>query len=126
MPLTDVEIKKAKYTREDGKPERITDGGGLYLELSASGGKWWRWKYRFGGKEKRLSLGIYPDVSLKAAREKRDEEKRLLADNIDPAVQRKEQKRQALVSTENNFEAVAREWLLHLSLIHISEPTRPY
>lgn len=115
MSLTDVEIKKAKYTREDGKPERLTDGGGMYLELSSSGGKWWRWKYRFGGKEKRLSLGTYPDVSLKAAREKRDEAKRLLADNIDPAVQRKEQKRQALVSTENNFEAVAREWLLHMA-----------
>lgn len=85
----DVEIKKAKYSREDGKPQRLTDAGGMYLELSASGGKWWRWKYRFGGKEKRLSLGTYPDVGLKAAREKRDEAKRLLATNIDPAEHRK-------------------------------------
>lgn len=115
MPLTDVEIKKAKYTREDGKPERLTDGGGMYLELSASGGKWWRWKYRFAGKEKRLSLGTYPDVSLKAAREKRDEAKRLLATNIDPAEHRKEQKRQILASTENSFEAIAREWLTHMA-----------
>ena len=67
MPLTDVEIKKTKYSREDGKPERLADAGGMYLELSASGGKWWRLKYRFGGKEKRLSLGTYPEVSLKAA-----------------------------------------------------------
>ncbi|PTQ88460.1 tyrosine-type recombinase/integrase [Agitococcus lubricus] len=115
MPLTDIQIKKAKYTREDGKPERLTDGGGMYLELSAKGGKWWRWKYRFGGKEKRLSLGTYPDVSLKAAREKRDEAKRLLADNIDPAVQRKEQKRQTIILTEDTFEAIAREWLNHMS-----------
>ena len=114
MPLTDVEIKKAKYSREDGKPERLTDGYGLYLELSASGGKWWRWKFRFGGKEKRLSFGTYPDVSLRAAREKRDEAKRLLADNIDPSVQRKEQKRQMLASIEHDFESVAREWLSHM------------
>ncbi len=115
MPLTDIEIKKAKYSRADGKPERLADSGGLYLELSASGGKWWRWKFRFGGKEKRLSLGTYPDVSLKAAREKRDEAKKLLANNIDPSVQRKEQKRQTLVLAENNFEAVARLWLEDMS-----------
>jgi len=105
MPLTDVEIKKAKYSREDGKPERLTD----------SGGKWWRWKFRFGGKEKRLSFGTYPDIGLKAAREKRDEAKRLLADNIDPSVQRKEAKRQTQASIENNFEVVAREWLSHMA-----------
>lgn len=115
MPLTDVEIKKAKYSRDDGKPERIADSGGLYLELSDSGGKWWRWKFRFGGKEKRLSFGTYPDVGLKAAREKRDEAKRLLADNIDPSVQRKEAKRQTQASIENNFEIVAREWLSHMA-----------
>ena len=67
-----------------------------------------------GGKEKRLSFGTYPDVSLKVAREKRDEAKRLLADNIDPSVQRKEQKRQTLASIEHDFESVAREWLSHM------------
>lgn len=116
MPLTDVEIKKAKYSRDDGKPQRIADSGGMYLELSSSGGKWWRLKYRFDGKEKRLHLGVYPDVSLKAAREKRDEAKRLLANHIDPAMQRKEQKRQAVTSAEKNFEVVAREWLSHMAL----------
>ena len=58
MALPDTSIRKAKPT---DKPQRLFDGGGLYLELSPAGGKWWRLKYRFGGKEKRLSLGIYPD-----------------------------------------------------------------
>jgi len=114
MTLTNLEVKETKYSREDGKPQRLADSGGLYLELSASGGKWWRWKYRFGGKEKRLSFGTYPDVSLKTAREKRDEAKRLLAEGVDPSVQRKEQKRQALISAENTFEEIAREWLIHM------------
>lgn len=115
MPLTDLEIKRSKYSRTDGKPERLADSGGLYLELSASGGKWWRWKYRFGGKEKRLSFGTYPDVGLKAAREKRDAAKQLLANAVDPSVQRKEQKRQVMVEAINTFEAIAREWLKHKS-----------
>jgi hypothetical protein len=61
MPLTDVSIRKAK---PQAKPVRLFDEKGLYLEISPSGGKLWRWKYRYLGKEKRLSLGIYPDVSL--------------------------------------------------------------
>jgi hypothetical protein len=62
------------------KPQRLFDERGLYLEVSPAGGKWWRLKYRFGGKEKRLSLGVYPDVSLKDARNRRDDSRRLLAD----------------------------------------------
>src|SRR6266481_1260671 len=69
MPLTDVRIRSAK---PKDKISKIFDSGGLYLEVSVAGGKYWRWKYRFGGKEKRLAFGVYPDVSLKAAREKRD------------------------------------------------------
>ncbi len=61
MPLTDTTIRTVKPT---GKTQRLFDGGGLYLELSPAGGKWWRLKYRFGGKEKRISLGVYPDVDL--------------------------------------------------------------
>jgi Arm DNA-binding domain len=67
------------------KPIRLFDGGGLYLEVSPTGGKWWRLKYRFDGKEKRLSLGVYPDVSLKDARDRRDASRKLLADGIDPS-----------------------------------------
>ena len=69
MPLTDTAIRAAKPR---AKPRKLFDGGGLYLEVSPAGGKWWRWKYRYGGKEKRLSLGVYPDVSLKSARGRRD------------------------------------------------------
>ncbi len=75
MPLTGTTIRHAKaYSRA----RKLFDGGGLYLEVSPNGGKWWRLKYRFTGKEKRLSLGVYPDVSLKEARRRRDEARQLL------------------------------------------------
>ncbi|MEO6165679.1 MAG: Arm DNA-binding domain-containing protein, partial [Candidatus Binatia bacterium] len=69
MPLTDTALRSAK-PRE--KPFKLFDAGGLHLLVNPAGGKWWRWKYRFGGKAKLLSFGVYSDVSLKAAREKRD------------------------------------------------------
>src|SRR5688572_29336061 len=87
--LTDAKIRSA--TASD-KPTRLTDSGGLYLEIAPSGGKWWRFKYRFGGKEKRLSLGTYPDTGLKAAREKSGEARKLLAAGADPAEARKAEK----------------------------------
>jgi len=111
MPLTNTAIMKARYTREDGKPERLADEKGLYLELSPAGGKLWRWKYRFGGKEKRLALGAYPDVGLKDAREKRDDARALLAEGIDPGLERKIQKAAKVERDANSFESVAREWL---------------
>ena len=80
MPLTDTAIRKAKPTE---KVQRLFDGGGLYLELSPAGGKWWRLKYRFDGKEKRISLGTYPDTSLASARDKRDAARKLLAAGAD-------------------------------------------
>ena len=73
MPLTDTKIRKVKPI---DKPQRLFDGGGLYTEVSPKGGKWWRLKYRYGNKEKRFSLGVYPDVSLKDARQRRDEARR--------------------------------------------------
>ena len=72
MPLTDTAIRKVKPT---DKAQRLFDGGGLYLEVSPAGGKWWRLKYRHGGKEKRLSLGTYPDTGLAEARAKREDRK---------------------------------------------------
>jgi integrase len=107
MPLTDTAIRKLKPAE---KPVRSYDSGGLYLEVAPSGGKWWRLKYRIGGKEKRLSLGVYPDVGLKDAREKRDAARKLLADGIDPAEHRKEQKAAKVERASNSFETVAREW----------------
>ncbi len=84
MPLTEIAVRKAT---PGAKTTRLFDGGGLYLEVAPSGGKWWRLKYRFAEKEKRLSLGVYPEVSLKQARLKRDDARRLLASGIDPSEQ---------------------------------------
>ena len=107
MPLTDRAIKNAKPS---GKPVRMTDGGGMYLEVAPAGGKWWRLKYRYGGIEKRISLGVYPEISLADAREKRDAARKLLAAGIDPGAQRKADKREAEGRSVSSFEAVAREW----------------
>lgn len=107
MPLTDRAIRNAKSA---AKPVRMFDGGGMYLEVAPSGGKWWRFKYRFGGKEKRLSLGVYPDVSLMKAREKRDAARKLLAIGTDPGEKRKADQRESAGRAANSFEAVAREW----------------
>ncbi|MCZ6581418.1 MAG: integrase arm-type DNA-binding domain-containing protein, partial [Nitrospirae bacterium] len=107
MPLTDTAIRNAKPAE---KAKRLFDGGGLYLEVSPTGGKWWRLKYRFGGKEKRLSLGVYPDVSLKDAREQRDEARKLLANGTNPSENRKAKKAAKVERAANSFEVVAREW----------------
>ena len=105
MSLTTRQVKNAK---PDKKPKRIYDSRGLYLVVSPAGGKWWRHKYRFERKEKLLSLGTYPDVSLTQARELRDANRKLLASGIDPSAQRKA----AAVARagEDSLEVVAREW----------------
>ncbi len=82
MPLTDSGIRAAK---PGTKPIRLYDRDGLYLEISPAGGRWWRFKYRYAGKEKRISLGTYPTVLLKEARVKRDDARRQLAAGIDPS-----------------------------------------
>lgn len=108
MPLTDVAIRKAKPA---DKPRRLADGGGLYLEVSPAGGKLWRWKYRYGGKEKRLALGTYPDTGLAEARQRHAEARKLLAAGIDPGEQRKAERAAGAERAANSFEVVAREWL---------------
>jgi integrase len=107
MPLTDLAVKNAKPI---DKTQRLWDGGGLYLEVSPAGSKLWRFKYRFDRREKRLSFGKYPDVTLKDARAKRDEARKLLSDDVDPGEHRKAARAARLASAANNFEAVAREW----------------
>jgi integrase len=95
---------------ETDKPYKMADGGGLYLEVDPSGGKYWRFKYRFP-KEKRISLGVYPDVGLADARKERDKCRELLAKGIDPGVLRKAQKAARVGNAANSLEVVAREWL---------------
>lgn len=107
MPLSDVAIRNLKPAE---KTYKVSDSGGLYIEVAPSGGKWWRLKYRFGGKEKRISLGVYPDVGLKDARDRRDAARKLLADNIDPGERRKQEKEAIAVKALNSFEAVTRDW----------------
>lgn len=107
MPLTDTELRKAKPSE---KTRRLFDSGGLYIEISPAGGKLWRLKYRFSGKEKRLALGIYPEVSLAEARKRREAARELLAGGIDPGEHRKIQKATKAEQAANSFEAVAREW----------------
>lgn len=107
MPLTDTTIKNAKPGE---KPVKLYDADGLLLWVAPSGGKWWRLKYRLGGKEKMLSLGTYPEVGLREARERRDEARRRLADGIDPSAHRKAAKSTKALREANSFELVAREW----------------
>jgi integrase len=105
--LTDTAIRKVKAM---GKRVRLYDGAGLYLEVVPAGGRWWRFKYRFAGKEKLLSLGVYPEVRLADARVRCAEARKLLADGIDPSVHRRAQRTARAEKAANTFEVVAREW----------------
>ncbi|MGP1677359.1 MAG: tyrosine-type recombinase/integrase [Burkholderiales bacterium] len=107
MPLTDTAIRKAK---SGAKPARFFDGGGLYLQVSPAGAKLWRFKYRFDGKEKLLAFGVYPDVPLASARQKRDNARKMLADGIDPSEKRKAAKATRAGLAANTYEVIGREW----------------
>lgn len=109
MPLTDTAVRTAKPLAT-GKTAKLSDGGGMYLEVTPAGSRRWRLSYRFDGKQKLLSLGLYPSVTLKEAREAREEAKRLLAQGIDPSVQRQQQKTMRQELAANSFEVIAREW----------------
>ncbi|MHC9056435.1 tyrosine-type recombinase/integrase [Pantoea sp. y20] len=107
MPLTDVKVRTAK---PQDKPYKLADGGGLYLLVNPNGSRYWRMKYRVLGREKLLSIGVYPDVPLALARQKRDEARRSLAAGDDPGAIKKAQKQAKKIATANTFEAIAREW----------------
>jgi integrase len=107
MALTDV---KARNAKPGEKQVKLFDGDGLFLLVAPAGGKWWRFKYRFGGKEKLLALGTYPEVSLADARQRREDARKLLANGVDPGEVKKAQKAATVAVTENSFEVVAREW----------------
>jgi integrase len=108
MPLSDTTIKNAKPNPD--KAYKLPDEKSMYLLVNPNGSKYFRLKYRFGGKEKVLALGVYPDTSLKQAREKRDEARKQLAKGIDPSENRKAVKSSKAESAANSFEVIAREW----------------
>ena len=112
MPLTDLAVRSAL---PGAKTIRLFDGGGLYLEIAPSGGKWWRLKYRYAGVEKRVSLGTFPLTTLKAARLARDRAKQDLAAGIDPSAQRREQKEAIRTAQLQKLDAIATAWLQHRS-----------
>ncbi|WP_269619956.1 tyrosine-type recombinase/integrase [Zhongshania sp. BJYM1] len=107
MPLTDPAVKLAK---PKDKPYRLTDGEGMYLEVSPKGGKYWRMKYRFGGKEKRLSIGVYPATSLKKARQLREQARQHLSNGVDPSALKQITKLTNTTAAANSFKLVALEW----------------
>src|SRR5262249_21634815 len=112
MALTETKVRNIKAAK---KPLKLTDGGGLYLLVTPAGGKWWGFDYRFDGKRKKLSMGVYPDVSLKLARERRDEARRQVANDVDPGAARQVAKAARADRAGNSFEVVAREWLAKFS-----------
>ena len=106
--LTVKEIDNA--TSEGKSIRKLHDGAGLYLWVYFDGRKYWRLRYWMAGKEKSLSLGVYPEIGLKEARQRRDDNRKLMGESLDPSAERKASKRQRKVATENSFEAVTREW----------------
>jgi integrase len=108
MKLSDLELRKLKT---EDKPYRVHDGRGLFIEVTPTGGKLWRWAYRFQGKQKKMGLGQYPEVSLKLARERHIDGRRILAMGIDPMTQRKETRRQKAIETaERNTQKTTATW----------------
>lgn len=107
-PLSDVAARGAK-PRE--KPYKLAAGGGLYLEVMPNGARYWRLKYRFAGREKRLAIGVYPEVPLKVASAERDRARALLRAGRDPSAEKQAAKLRAKWAADNSFELVAREWL---------------
>jgi integrase len=106
MPLTDIQVKNA---RPAAKPYKLADGKGLFMLIQPSGGKWWRFKYRIAGKEKQLSFGVYPDVSISEARNRLMDARKALQEGKDPSFLRQEEKRRVAVKYENTFEIIARQ-----------------
>jgi len=110
MPLTDNQVRNARYSL-DGTGNRLSDGERMYLQIDKSGSKYWRMNYRFAGKDKTLALGVYPHVSVAAARKKRDDARQKLTAGIDPGEAKRLEKRAARLAAANSFELVAHGWM---------------
>jgi integrase len=120
MPLTDIQIRNAKA---GDKPRKLADANGLYLYISAAGGKSWRLDYNFFGKRKTLTLGSYPTLTLADARSQRDEAKRKLAEGLDPSLAKKRQHLEAKAAAGNTFGLIASEFIEKLRRDKRAEPT---
>lgn len=107
MSLSELKCKNAKPKE---KAWKLTDGQGLYLEVMPNGSKYWRLKYRFLNKEKRLAIGVYPNVSLATARQKKDEAKRLITENKDPSAEKRKNRERSILESQNTLELIGREW----------------
>jgi integrase len=107
MSLTELAIKNRKPS---DKPVKMPDERGLFLLVHPNGSKYWRLRYSFEGRERLLALGVYPDISLAEARERRDQARRHVANGVDPGVLKQVSKRATRISSENSFEAITREW----------------
>ena len=105
MALTELTVRN---TKPSNKPVKLTDCNGMHLLITTSGSKYWRFQYRFAGKQKILALGVYPEVSLSEARRRRDEARQLIANHVDPSEKRKAEKIESKGLL--TFEQVAREW----------------
>tara|TARA_R110001592_G_scaffold3525_1_gene19717 strand:- start:12868 stop:14103 length:1236 start_codon:yes stop_codon:yes gene_type:complete len=111
MKLNDTKCKNAKpFDPPSKSPRKISDGEGLSLWVMPDGRKYWRLAYRYAEKQKTMALGVYPEISLKDARDKKAEARKIIAEGKDPQLEKKRQKTMAKVSSENTFEAIAREW----------------
>lgn len=109
MLLTDIKVRTAKA---QVKPYKLSDSGGLFLLVTPTGAKYWRFKYRFHSKEKLLAIGVYPTISLAEARQKRDQAKKQIVNGVDPSVFKKTAKQALKTAVEGQFEFIAREWHL--------------
>lgn len=105
-----LNARQVETAKPRDKAYKLADGGGLYLMVNTNGSKYWRMKYRFAGKEKKLSFGTYPDISLSEARTKRDEARKVLANDKDPGEVKKATQLAKKLSVTNTFEAIALEW----------------
>ncbi|MCW1829283.1 integrase arm-type DNA-binding domain-containing protein [Enterobacter asburiae] len=112
MPLTVRQIESARPADRDYK---LTDGQGLYLLVKTSGARYWNLKYRFAGKEKKLTIGVYPAVTLAQARQQRDEARRLLAGGKDPSYEKQARKQALRESVASTFRTLAEEWFTHMA-----------
>ena len=109
MALTALEVSKSKAA---DKPQRLADGGNMYLLIQPNGAKYWRLDYRLAGKRKTLAIGVYPDMSLSDAREQREQARKLIANGVDPVAVKQAQKASTIEKVENSFEVIAREWFV--------------